>query len=346
MLAGQTRNAIHLSALFAAVFLALVILYVGHVAEIVIIAGLLAYLLDPMVTAIEERGLSRTAATALIMFLIALVVIVFWYTVIPIAIVQFKALQAGAGVTPASRVLARIEGQLRDICQSLGLGAINLTEEFGKFKTNLVLKIPNFIINDSPSLLIGLVMTPFVMFFILKDARLFKKYFISLVPNRYFEFTLDLMYKMDIQLGNYLRGQFIDALVFGLLATAALWALNVPYFVFIGIFSGLANLIPFVGPLAGASAALVAVVLEQGDVIRGVYVLLAFAILKLVDDIAIQPLAIGKHVDLHPMVIALAILVGGHIFGILGMLLVVPFVGFVKVVFEESIDTYRRYRFD
>jgi putative permease len=346
MLAGQTRNTIHLLALFTAVFLLCVILYVGHVAEIVIVAGLLAYILDPVVTAIEERGLSRTAATSLIMILITLVVVVFWYTVIPIAIVQFKALQAGAGVTPASQAMARIEGQLRDISQALGLGTINLTEEFAKFKTKLVLRIPNFIINDSPSLLIGLVMTPFVMFFILKDAHSFKKYFISLVPNRYFEFTLDLMYKMDCQLGNYLRGQFIDALVFGLLATAALWALNVPYFVFIGIFSGLANLIPFVGPLAGAAAALVAVVLEQGDLIRGAYVLLAFIILKLVDDIAIQPLAVGKHVDLHPMVIALAILVGGHIFGILGMLLVIPFLGFIKVVFEESIDTYRRYRFD
>ena len=346
MLAGQTRNIIHISALFVAVFLVMVILYVGHVAEIVIVAGLLAYILDPVVTAIEERGLSRAAATALIMLLITLVVVVFWYTVIPIAIVQFKALQAGAGVTPASHALARIEGQLRDICQSLGLVPVNLAEELGKFKTSVVLKIPNFIINDSPSLLIGLVMTPFVMFFILKDARQFKKYFINLVPNRYFEFTLDLMYKMDVQLGNYLRGQFIDALVFGLLATGALWALDVPYFVFIGIFSGLANLIPFVGPLAGAGAALVAVVLEQGDLIRGFYVLLAFVILKLVDDIAIQPLAVGKHVDLHPMVIALAILVGGHIFGILGMLLVIPFVGFIKVVFEESIDTFRKYRFD
>ena len=346
MLAGQTRNIIHISALFVAVFLVMVILYVGHVAEIVIVAGLLAYILDPVVTAIEERGLSRAAATALIMLLITLVVVVFWYTVIPIAIVQFKALQAGAGVTPASHALARIEGQLRDICQSLGLVPVNLAEELGKFKTSVVLKIPNFIINDSPSLLIGLVMTPFVMFFILKDARQFKKYFINLVPNRYFEFTLDLMYKMDVQLGNYLRGQFIDALVFGLLATGALWALDVPYFVFIGIFSGLANLIPFVGPLAGAGAALVAVVLEQGDLIRGFYVLLAFVILKLVDDIAIQPLAVGKHVDLHPMVIALAILVGGHIFGILGMLLAIPFVGFLKVVFEESIDTFRRYRFD
>jgi len=346
MLALQTRHKIHLFALFAAVFLLFVILYVGRVAEIVIVAALLAYILDPVVMVVEQRGFSRTAATTLIMLTITLVVVIFWYTVFPIAIVQFKALQAGTGATPASQALARVESQIREFSESLGLGAVNLTEEFGKLKSALVHRIPNFIIHDSPTLLIGLVMTPFVMFFLLKDARSFKKYFIRLVPNRYFEFTLDLLYKMEVQLGNYLRGQFIDAMVFGALATATLWVLDVPYFVFIGIFSGLANLIPFVGPLAGASAALIAVVLEQGDIVRGAYVALAFVVLKLVDDFVIQPLAVGKHVDLHPMVVALAILVGGHLFGVLGMLLVVPFLGFLKVVMEESIDTYRRYRFD
>jgi len=346
MLAVQTRNKIHLFALFAAVFLLMVILYVGRVAEIVIIAALLAYILDPVVTLLEQRGLSRSTAATLVMLLISVVVVVFWYTVIPIAIDQFRALQSGSGINPTSKALGRLEMQVRELFGSLGLGVINLTEEFNKLKSALVHRIPNFLIHDSPTLLIGLVMTPFVMFFLLKDARSFKKYFISMVPNRYFEFTLDLLYKMEVQLGNYLRGQFIDAVVFGLLATAALWILDVPYFVFIGIFSGLANLIPFVGPLAGASAAMVAVVLEQGDLIRGGYVLLAFIILKLLDDILIQPLAVGKHVDLHPMVIALAILVGGHTFGVLGMLLVIPFLGFLKVVFEESIETFRRYRFD
>jgi len=80
--------------------------------------------------------------------------------------------------------------------------------------------------------------------------------------------------------------------------------------------------------------------------VRVAYVLLAFIILKLLDDILVQPLAVGKQVNLHPMVIALAILAGGHLFGILGMLLVIPFVGFLKVVLEEGIATYRKYRFD
>jgi putative permease len=345
MPAGQTRQKMHLFALFAAVLLLFVVLCIGRVAEMVIVAALLAYVLDPVVTFFERRNLSRAEAATLIMLLIGALVLVFWYTVIPIVMAQLKAMQA-AGSNPASHSLIRIEGQINGICESLGLRSVKLTEEFGRLKNLLVLRLPTFILNDSPTLLISLTMTPFVTFFFLKDARSFKKYFISLVPNRYFEFTLDLLHKMEVQLGNYLRGQLVDAIVFGVLATAVLWALHVPYFVFIGIFSGLANLIPFVGPLAGASAAMAAVVIEQGDIVRGAYVALAFVGLKLLDDFLIQPLVVGKHVDLHPMVIALAILVGGHLFGVLGMLLAVPLLGFLQVVMKESIDTFRGYRFD
>ena len=80
---------------------------------------------------------------------------------------------------------------------------------------------------------------------------------------------MDLLHKMDLQLGNYLRGQCIDALAFGLMATIALWILDVPYFVVIGMFAGFANLIPFVGAVAGAIPAVLAAVLEDGDLKRG-----------------------------------------------------------------------------
>jgi putative permease len=342
----QTRNRIHLGALFSAVLLLLVILHAGRVAEIVIIAALFAYVLDPLVTAIEGKGVSRGVAASLVMLLITSVVVVCWYTVVPTAIDQFLALQNGTGETPASKAMARLDGIIRERCDALGLERFDLIGEIRAYKNSLVQRIPNFLIKDSPSLLLALLMIPFLMFFFLKDVRSMKRYFIALVPNRYFEFTLDLLYKMDLQLGNYLRGQFIDALVFGTLATAALWILSVPYFVFIGIFAGLANLIPFVGPLVGAVVAMTVTVLEQGDIARAGYVLGAFALLKLIDDFVVQPLAVGKNVHLHPMVVAMGIVIGGHLFGVLGMLIVIPLIGFLKVVLEESIDTCRKYRFD
>ena len=166
-----------------------------------------------------------------------------------------------------------------------------------------------------------------------------------MVPNRYFEFTLDLLYKMDSQLGNYLRGQFVDAVVFGAMAIVALWILGVNYFVFLGVFAGLANLIPYVGPIAGAVPAVIVAVLGSGNLGSALPVIIAYIILKLLDDFVVAPYVVASSVEMHPVIVLIAIMVGGELFGVLGMLLAVPVTGFFKVVLQEGISTYRKYRF-
>jgi putative permease len=321
------------------------ILMLGGVAEVVIISLLLAYILDPLANALERAGLSRTLATVAIFLAFVFILVLVGAFLIPALLGQVQALQSGSASEQAIRSIERLQETLALKLRPIGVGELNLLQMIQEFRGYVSQKAIDFLLQDSLSLIVKIVMIPFVMFFLLKEGREMKKVLIGLVPNRYFEFSLDLLYKMDLQLGNYLRGQFIDALAFGVLATAALWVLGVKYFLFIGIFAGLANLIPFVGPIAGMLLGAVAAVLETGDVMEGVWVVVAFVGLKLIDDFVVQPLAVGKSVDLHPMLVALAILTGGHLFGILGMLLAVPVAGFLKVVLMESIVTYRKYRF-
>ncbi len=162
--------------------------------------------------------------------------------------------------------------------------------------------------------------------------------------NRYFEVTLYLLHKLNVQVGNFLRGQFIDATIVGLLAMFALWLVGIKYFFLIGLFTGLANLIPYFGPLAGAGLAIVLSILQTGGFEMSLYVILAFTVIKLLDDAFIQPLVVAKSVDMNPLTVLLVILIGGKLFGILGMLLSVPIAGLIKVVVRESIMNYRKYR--
>ncbi len=73
------------------------------------------------------------------------------------------------------------------------------------------------------------------------------------------------------------------------------------------------------------------------------YVIVAFTVIKIVDDVIIQPVVVAKSVHLHPLTVLLSVMVGGKLFGIFGMLLAVPVTGFLKVVVHESIINYRRY---
>jgi putative permease len=323
----------------------IIIFFVGGAAQMLLISALLAYLLDPIVTSLESKGLSRTTATTLFMVsLLAIIALTFAF-MIPLIIHQIKDMQSNGASEQTAKAIAKLEGIIREKLGFLGLADLNLAEKIKVGQEYIGGKMVEVILKDSVAVIIEMVTIPFFIFLLLKDGREIKKQFVRLVPNRYFEFTLDLIYKMDQQLGNYLRGQCLDALVFGSLTTIALWLLGVKYFIFIGIFAGLANLIPYVGPIAGVTPAVLVSLLDDGDVAKAFYIILAFIFLKLTDDVLIQPMVVAQSVSLHPMVVFLSIIIGGHLFGILGMLIAVPFTGFLKVVLSESTETLRKYRF-
>lgn len=171
-----------------------------------------------------------------------------------------------------------------------------------------------------------------------------KRAFVGFIPNRYFEMSLSMMHKVDAQLGGYLRGQFIDAALVGILAIVAMWALDVNYYILVGIFAGLTNMIPYVGPAAGAVSAVFVVLMSAGSGNQVLMVVLAFLVIQLMDNVLIQPLVVARSVNLHPLIIIFAVIIGGQFFGILGMLLAVPATGMIKVFANEMYNSYQKYR--
>ncbi|MEW6510155.1 MAG: AI-2E family transporter [Bacteroidota bacterium] len=317
---------------------------VPGVMKMVVLSLLLAYIFDPIVTAIELRGFTRTVSTLFFFAVVISILVILVSFLAPVVVTQLRALQEGAASEETAGIILRMQAFLRSELGFLGLRDLDLAARINELSASLSGWIMNYIVHEGLSLIVFSVAVPFIVFFLLKDGREMKKSFISIVPNRYFEFALDLVYKMDVQLGNYLRSQFIDALTFGVLATIALWLLDVKYFMFIGAFAGAANLVPYVGPIAGALPAVAVSLFSTGDAMKAVQVIAAFTCLKLLDDVVIQPLLVARGVNLHPLLVLLAIIVGGELFGILGMLLAVPATGFSKVVLQESIVTLKKYR--
>jgi len=317
--------------------------YIPDIVKLVIISILLAYILAPFANFLESRGMSRPTATILIFIAIVFAVSFAYMSILPLFAAQISGLQTGFNPERAGFVISRFEDFLMPYLSFLGIKELNL---LGRIQT-VMAGAGDWVFNhvlDAASLVTSLILIPFIVFFLLKDGREFKRSFVSLVPNRYFEFTLYLFHKLNAQVGNYLRGQLIDATIVGTMAVFALWVIGVKYFFLIGIFAGLANLIPYFGPIAGAVLALIVSILQTGSLDRAFYVILAFTIIKLLDDVIVQPVVVAKSVHMHPLTVLLAVLIGGRLFGILGMLLSVPLVGFLKVVVHESILNYRRYR--
>jgi putative permease len=331
--------------LLALTLVALTVLTVSGLARLLIISALLAYVLHPVASWLESLGLNRTGATLLVFLILGGLIAGLGLLLYPVLTGQLQALQNGEYDRQASAFIDRAQGFIRTKFAFLGLAKLDLAQEAEQSRAAMGKMVSKFVLASLFPSLTQLVAIPFISFFLLKDAREMKKWAIGLVPNRYFEFSLDLLYKMDMALGNFLRGQFLDALLFGLLTTLAMGLLHVKYFLFIGLFAGLANLIPYVGPIAGASLAVIDVLLTTSDLTRVAAVLLAFLIVKLLDDALIQPLTLARSVRMHPLIVLLAIFIGGHFFGILGMLLAVPAAGFLKVALDASLSLVRKYRF-
>lgn len=309
---------------------------------VLIIAALIAYILDPIASYLEYRGLSRTQATIVIFIVIMGMVAGFIAFLMPAVIREIKTIEQGLGSGASSAFFERIENWITGAIpfidpESLALQS-KLSELVKSISTSLFA-----IIGSVVSVVTTMVIIPFAVFFLLKDGPHLKKALISVVPNRYFEMVLHLIYKTDQQLGGYLRGQFFDAVIIGILATTAMWILDVRYFVLIGIFAGLTNMIPYVGPLAGAVSAIFVVLFNGGGGQQVLFVAVAFIIIQLMDNVLVQPIVVARSVNLHPLVIIFAVIIGGQFFGILGMLLAVPTAGMIKVMISEFYSGARQY---
>ncbi len=337
---------------FAKIFLALLVLAalifflysIAGLVRLLIVSALLAYILEPLASRMEARGLKRSVATLVIFIGIILIVAGFALLILPTLSSEVKAIQNGFSSGKAQDMMAQLQVSIQDRLKSLGIENFDLTAKLQSLMATFGQQVLTHLM-DAVSLVTNLVIIPFIMFFLIKDGRAIKKSIINLVPNRYFELSLNLLYKMDQQLGNYLRGQFMDALIIGILSIAALWILGINYFVLIGAFAGLANLIPYVGPIAGAVPAIIVSVMQTGSFDQVAWIALAFVIVQLLDNVVVQPVVVAQTVNLHPLLVLLVVIIGGQFFGILGMLLAVPATGVIKVVVEESYRSIRKYHF-
>lgn len=189
------------------------------------------------------------------------------------------------------------------------------------------------------------VIVPFVAFFFLKEGRRLTRCLIALVPNAYFELCLNLMYRANRQIGNYIRGQLLAVLTVSVLSISGLSIIGVYYALPLGLLAGLANVIPFLGPLIGIACSSIVALAAGGGLAMVAKVIVMFLIIQLIDNILIQPMMVAKSVALHPLVVLFVVMVGSQFMGIVGMLLAVPLTGIAKVSGQTIYQGIKQYRF-
>ena len=177
-----------------------------------------------------------------------------------------------------------------------------------------------------------MVLVPFVAFFFLKEGRRTTRAMVEMVPNAYFEMTLNLVHSINNSIGGYIRGQLLAVSVVASLSVTGLMLLDLPYAIPVGIVAGLANMIPYLGPVIGiASATGVALATAKRYGAMLVKVVVLFLCIQIVDNVLVQPIVVARSVDLHPLVVLTVVMIGSELWGMVGMLIAVPVTGILKV---------------
>jgi predicted PurR-regulated permease PerM len=133
--------------------------------------------------------------------------------------------------------------------------------------------------------------------------------------------------------------------IISVLAISALWMLNVPAFVLIGLLAGITTVIPYAGSLLGGSVGVLIKLASTGSASAAALVLLALLAIQIADEAFIQPLVFAQAVDLHPLEVLIAVWVAAQFFGVVGMVLAIPVTSAGKVVIGEGAALIQQYQF-
>ena len=176
-----------------------------------------------------------------------------------------------------------------------------------------------------------LVLAPVLAIYILIDLERFKVNSLGITPPRHREETAFVAGQVSTAMGSFVRGQLLVSVIVGIASSLGMWLIDLPFWLIIGILAGFLNLIPFLGPVVGgALAAMVA--LLNGDLSQAIWAVLIFVAIQQVDNHVITPLVQRARVNLSPLVIVLALIIGGSVAGLLGVLVAVPMTAAIRIM--------------
>ncbi len=337
-----------------AVFAILFLYLARHVAIPFFIAFALAYLMDPVVDKMESWNISRTVSVVILL-------LVFFSICLGAGLLLFPVLQLQAENLAKNlpKYIQVVQDWLKPFLERFaGMDHTKiqefLNEGLAKFG-ELPLKILGFtskFLWDSVSnlfsvflMVFNLVIIPVAMFYLLRDFDIINAKLLGLVPERLREKTLDIVGDIDRVLASFVRGQLMVALSMGGLYALGLYFCQTPLSLSIGFAAGIANLVPYLGVIVGFVPAAVLTYLQTQDWMLLLGVVGVFAAVQTLEGMVLTPRILGDNVGLHPVAVLFAVLLGGDLFGLVGIILGVPVVAVLNVLLRRGIQRYKQSRF-
>lgn len=328
-----------------------VLWYFAGLVLYLVIGGVLAYLLRPIVDWVQGLGMRRVPAIIGTFVLVLVGLSVVLTSIVPFVGQQVQELTQLISVDMAANVASYLEERARAVVPLERGVLVKNVERMAKalmqgdlVKGERVAQTVGSVVAVFTNIVYAVVIVPFVTFFLLKDGLKIRQSLMRLVPNRYFEVTLAILDKVESNIGRYFGALLIQCSSIAVIASVLLWFVGLQSAIAIGIFTGLANTIPYFGPFLGFLFGALVGIAQTGNLVLVPWVALAMALTQLADNVLLQPLIFSRAAKAHPLVILFVVLIGARLGGIVGMLVAIPLTTTVRVVVEQLLWSLRNYR--
>ncbi|MBC1635610.1 AI-2E family transporter [Listeria welshimeri] len=317
------------------------------VAAPIILAGISYYLFNPIIDWLEKKKWKRGWAIALLYIVIIGLIILLFSFVIPAVKDQIVSLfKSFPGywdqITQRFNEFSRSSffDQLKDKLSTNMSDIMKTISTKGTSVVNSAISSIGSIVGTVTEVVLAIVTTPLVLFYLLKDGKKLPDFLLKMLPVNGRAHTRQVLGEANHQISSYIRGQIIVSLCIGILLFIGYLIIGLPYALTLAIIAACTSIVPYLGPaIAITPAIIIAIVTSPWLLIK---LIIVWCVVQLLEGKFISPQVMGKTLKVHPITILFVILVAGNLFGVLGVIFAVPGYAVLKVIVTHVFIWFKR----
>ncbi len=305
---------------------------------------IIAWLLDPIVSLLQKKGASRAISVAGVFTVFIFLIVLFFWMVIPTLVDQ---LQDAIGIVPGivDDMNSWIDNLFNDLNNLYNYDFSSIQENiylaFEEFSNSITVGLPTILVDAASNVISGglnVIIGLFIGFYMLFDFNNVRKELLNFIPKKAHSDTIELTDRLNNSLKSYVQGTLFVTLILFTVQSIGFTLAGLKAPVVFGLICAITNIIPYVGPyIGGVPAVVVGFTISP---LVGLLSLIAVVVSQFLESYVLTPVVMSKTMKLHPVTIIIGLLIFGHFFGILGMILSTPIISCLKIIFNFFDEKY------
>lgn len=306
----------------------------NYILNPLIAALVLAFALDPIVIKLENYNIPRFISTGITVFAFILVIIILliFFT---IGITTIDLSQEHWQFTGVTGSITKIQDFISDLT---GVSTVQISNMFKDYFANFLntsVTLLQSTVTFTTYFITAFIIFIFSLFFLLYYRDRFLEFLYQLFDEKYHTQVDMTLMKGLIVVNHYVFGLSLVILILAIFNSLGLLIIGIPHAIFFGVAAAILNIIPYIGVIIGASIPIIIALLTKDSLWYAFFVLIWFMLVQFVEGNLLTPNIVGKKVRINPFAAILALITGGLLFGIMGIIFALPIMAIIKIVCDE-----------